>query len=130
MRAQVVIIGGGPAGLLLGQLLHRRGIEAVVLERKTRDYVLGRIRAGVLESGLVALLEEAGVANRLRAEGFVHDGTRIAAGGEIFHVDFKALTGKPVIVYGQTEMTRDLYDARAATGARTVFELGSGFGYS
>lgn len=123
MRAQVVIIGGGPSGLLLGQLLHRRGIDAVVLERKTREYVLGRVRAGVLETGLVRLMEEAGVAERLHRDGFVHDGTRIAAGGEIFHIDFKALTGTSVVVYGQTEVTRDLYDAREAVGARTEFEV-------
>ena len=123
MRTQVVIIGGGPSGLLLGQLLHRAGIEAVVLERKTRDYVLGRIRAGVLETGLVKLMEEAGVAQRLHAEGFVHDGTQIAVGNEMFHIDFKALTGTPVIVYGQTEVTRDLYDAREAAGARTIFQV-------
>lgn len=123
MRTQIVIIGGGPSGLLLGQLLHRAGIDAVVLERKTRDYVLGRIRAGVLETGLVKLMEEAGVADRLHAEGFVHDGTQIAVGDQMFHVDFKALTGTPVIVYGQTEVTCDLYDAREAAGAQTIFEV-------
>ena len=113
MRVQVVIIGGGPSGLLLGQLLHRRGIDAVVLERKTRDYVLGRIRAGVLETGLVQLMEEAGCARRLHAEGYILDGTCIANGDDSFHIDFRALTGTPVVVYGQTELTRDLYDARA-----------------
>lgn len=123
MRTQIVVIGGGPSGLLLGQLLHRAGIDAVVLERKTRDYVLGRIRAGVLETGLVKLMEEAGVADRLHAEGFVHDGTQIAVGDQMFHVDFKALTGTPVIVYGQAEVTRDLYDAREAAGAPTIFEV-------
>ena len=123
MRTQVVIIGGGPSGLLLGQLLHRNGIEAVVLERKTRDYVLGRIRAGVLETGLVRLMEEAGVADRLHREGFVHDGTQVAWDGGMFHIDFKDLTGTPVIVYGQTEVTHDLYDAREAAGAETVFEV-------
>ncbi len=123
MRVQVVIIGGGPSGLLLGQLLHRRGIDAVVLERKTRDYVLGRIRAGVLETGLVQLMEEAGCARRLHAEGYIHDGTCIANGDDSFHIDFRALTGTPVVVYGQTELTRDLYDARADCGAPTEFQV-------
>ncbi|WP_420395100.1 4-hydroxybenzoate 3-monooxygenase [Nioella sp.] len=123
MRSQVVIIGGGPSGLLLGQLLHRKGIDAVVLERKTRDYVLGRIRAGVLETGLVTLMREAGVADRMDAESIVHDGTVIAYGEDQFRVDFVETTGESVVVYGQTELTRDLYDAREACGAKTLFEV-------
>ena len=123
MRTQVVIIGGGPSGLLLGQLLHRAGVEAVVLERKTRDYVLSRIRAGVLEQGMASLLKEAGVDARMRAEGLAHDGTLIAYDDAMFRVDFAKHTGQPVIVYGQTEVTRDLYDARAAAGAQTLFNV-------
>ena len=123
MRTQVAIIGGGPSGLLLAQLLQRRGIDSIVLERKTKDYVLGRIRAGVLEQGLVGLLEEAGCADRLHAEGFSHDGTLIAYGDEMFRIDFKEHTGTPVIVYGQTEVTRDLYEAREKAGGPIVFNV-------
>lgn len=123
MRTQVVIIGGGPSGLLLGQLLHGRGIEAVVLERRSREHVLGRIRAGILETGFVALMHEAGVGERMERECLVHNGITISHGDAEFHIDFKELTGDHVVVYGQTEVTRDLYDARAAAGAPTVFEV-------
>lgn len=123
MKTQVAIIGGGPSGLLLSQLLHTRGIESIVLERKTKDYVLGRIRAGVLEQGLVRLLEEAGCAERLHAEGYVHDGTLVSYGDEMFRVDFTEHTGTPVIVYGQTEVTRDLYSAREAAGGLIEYEV-------
>ncbi|WP_243268515.1 4-hydroxybenzoate 3-monooxygenase [Sulfitobacter sp. DSM 110093] len=123
MRTQVAIIGGGPSGLLLSQLLHTRGIESVVLERKTKDYVLGRIRAGVLEQGLVGLMEEAGCAERLHAEGYPHDGTLLSYGNEMFRVDFKEHTGTPVMVYGQTEVTRDLYEAREKAGGLVEFNV-------
>jgi p-hydroxybenzoate 3-monooxygenase len=123
MRTQVVIIGSGPSGLLLGQLLHRAGIDTVVLERKSRDYVLSRVRAGVLEQGTVGLIEEAGVGARMRREGLVHDGFEIAFAGERHRVAVTELTGgRSVMVYGQTEVTRDLMDGRDASGAPTVYE--------
>ncbi|GAA6163502.1 4-hydroxybenzoate 3-monooxygenase [Pelagimonas sp. KU-00592-HH] len=121
MRTQVAIIGGGPSGLLLSQLLHRKGIDTVVLERKTRDYVLGRIRAGILETGFVNLMREAGVADRMDKECFVHDGTVISHGDTQFTIDFKDLTDTSVVVYGQTEVTRDLYDAREAMDGTVIF---------
>lgn len=123
MKTKVAIIGGGPSGLLLSQLLHTRGIDSVILERQTKDYVLGRIRAGVLEQGLVALMEEAGCAERMHAEGFTHDGTLISYGQEMFRVDFSEHTGTPVMVYGQTEVTRDLYAAREQTGGKIVYQV-------
>lgn len=123
MRTQVCIIGGGPSGLLLSQLLDKKGIDSIVLERKTRDYVLGRIRAGVLEKGLEDLMEEAGVADRMKAEGFAHDGTLIAYGDEQFRIDFAKHAGTAVMVYGQTEVTRDLYDAREAAGGQIEFNV-------
>ncbi|MCV2882208.1 4-hydroxybenzoate 3-monooxygenase [Actibacterium sp. XHP0104] len=121
MRTQVCIIGGGPSGLLLSQLLHNKGIDTIILERKTRDYVLSRIRAGVLEKGFVELMREAGVGKRMDAKSYIHDGTVIAYGNEEFRIDFTAHTGTPVVIYGQTELTRDLYDAREADGAKLIF---------
>ncbi len=121
MKTQVCIIGGGPSGLLLSQHLHRQDIDTIVLERKTRDYVLGRIRAGILEIGLVNQMRDAGVAVRMDAEGFVHEGTQISYDDEMFGIDFVGHTGTPVLVYGQTEVTRDLYDARDAMGGKIVF---------
>jgi p-hydroxybenzoate 3-monooxygenase len=120
-RTQVAIVGAGPAGLLLGQLLRRAGIDAVILERQTPDYVLGRIRAGVLEQGTVELLEEAGVGARCRAEGLRHGGIELAFEGRRHRIDFGALIGGQVTVYGQTEVTRDLMAAREADGATTVY---------
>jgi len=123
MRVQVAIIGAGPSGLLLGQLLHRAGIDAIILEQRSSDYVLGRIRAGVLEQGAVDLLDRAGVGARLHAEGLVHGGIELSFGGARHRIDFRRLTGgKHVTVYGQTEVTRDLMHARAAAGAKTVYE--------
>ncbi len=114
MRTKVAIIGAGPSGLLLGQLLQRAGIDNVILEQRAPEYVLGRIRAGVLEQGAVAMLDEAGVGARLHAEGLVHAGIEISWAGGRQRVDLNGLTGgKNVIVYGQTEVTRDLMAARA-----------------
>ncbi|WP_146589327.1 4-hydroxybenzoate 3-monooxygenase [Puniceibacterium confluentis] len=123
MQTQVVIIGGGPSGLLLAQLLHVQGIEVVVLERKTREYVLGRIRAGVLERGLISLLAQAQVETRIDTEGFRHDGTVISYDDQHFRINFTEHTEHPVVVYGQTEVTRDLYDAREKTGGTTFFNV-------
>lgn len=120
MRTQVCIIGGGPAGLLLSQILHRAGIDSIVLEQRSREYVLGRIRAGVLEHGLCEMLRAAGVGERLDREGFVHDGTVIAAAGHEIRIDFRELTGQTVTIYGQTEVTRDLYAARDAMGGTVI----------
>ncbi len=115
MKTRVGIIGGGPSGLLLSQILHLRGIESVILERQSREYVLGRIRAGVLEQGLTDMLRAAGVGERMDRQGLIHGGFSMAFDGRIERIDLEGLTGgKTVMVYGQTEVTRDLYDARDA----------------
>jgi p-hydroxybenzoate 3-monooxygenase len=122
-RTQVAIIGAGPSGLLLGQLLQKKGIDNVILEARSGEYVLGRIRAGVLEEITVRKLREAGCAARLDAEGLVHHGTCISFAGQLHRLDIHALTGgKVVTVYGQTEVTRDLMAARSQCGASTVYE--------
>jgi p-hydroxybenzoate 3-monooxygenase len=117
-----VIIGAGPAGLLLGQLLLRHGIDNVILERQTAEHVAGRVRAGLIEQGTVDLLDSTGLGARLHREGLVHDGTQITVDGVRHHINFKALTGKTVTVYGQTEITHDLMEARAAAAALSVYE--------
>jgi p-hydroxybenzoate 3-monooxygenase len=121
MRVQVAIIGGGPSGLLLSQLLNRAGIETAIIERQSRDYVLKRIRAGVLEWGTVEILRNAGVGARMDREGLVHEGTYLAAQNRQFRIDFKKACGTQVMVYGQTEVTKDLYTAQDVLGAR-IFE--------
>jgi p-hydroxybenzoate 3-monooxygenase len=123
MRSQVAIIGAGPSGLILAQLLAKAGIDAIILEAQTADYVLGRIRAGVLEQVAVDLLDEAGVGTRLHAEGLPHRGFDLLINDVRRRIDLHALTGgKQVMVYGQTELTRDLMEARAAAGLTTVYE--------
>jgi len=125
VRTQVAIIGAGPSGLLLGQLLHKAGIANVILERQSADYVLGRIRAGVLEQVAVDLMDECGVGARMHKEGLVHAGIELLFQGERHRIDFPGLTGgKTVMVYGQTEVTRDLMAARAAAGLPTLYEVG------
>lgn len=123
MRTQVAIIGAGPSGLLLGQLLHKAGIDAVIIERQSADYVLSRIRAGVLEQVTSDLLDEAGVGHRMHREGIPHTGFDLLFDGQRHRIDLLELTGgKKVMVYGQTEVTRDLMDARTAAGLTTVYQ--------
>jgi p-hydroxybenzoate 3-monooxygenase len=121
-RIPVVIVGAGPSGLLLAALLHRHGIDTVVLEQRSADYVLGRIRAGILEQVTTDLLDEAGVGARMHAEGLPHDGFDLCFDGQRHRIDMFALTGKRVMVYGQTEVTRDLMEARQAAGLPLVYE--------
>jgi p-hydroxybenzoate 3-monooxygenase len=122
-RTQVAIVGAGPAGLLLGQLLHRAGVDAVIVERQTAAYVQSRIRAGVLEQGTTDLLRHAGVGERMDREGLVHTGVEMLFGGQRHRIDLPALTGgKQVMVYGQTEVTRDLMQARQSVGLPTIYE--------
>lgn len=124
MRRHVVIIGGGPSGLLLGQLLHGIGIDALILERSSQEHVLSRVRAGVLEEGTVGLVRATGLAGRLDVRGLKHDGFEIAFDGRRHRIDLHALTcGKRVVIYGQTELTADLMCGREATGAATAYEV-------
>lgn len=121
MKTQVAIVGAGPAGLLLGHLLRAEGIDCVVLERQTGDYVLSRIRAGVLEQVTVSLMERLGLDARMKAEGLPHDGFNLADGERLIHIDVAGLTGQSVMVYGQTELTRDLMEAAAPRGLEVIY---------
>jgi p-hydroxybenzoate 3-monooxygenase len=124
LSTQVLIVGAGPSGLLLGQLLHKAGVANLIVERQTAEHVRGRIRAGVLEQTTVDLLDEAGVGARMHAEGLVHHGFELMFDGHRHHVDLSRLTGgKSVMVYGQTEVTRDLMEARAAEGLQTLYSV-------
>jgi p-hydroxybenzoate 3-monooxygenase len=123
MRTQVAIIGAGPAGLLLAHLLHQHGIDSVVLEAKSRQYVENRVRAGVLEQQSVDILNQAGVGARMMAEGLLHHGLRLHFAGRSHRIDFEALTGRAVMIYGQQEVVRDLVVARLAAGQPLYFEV-------
>jgi p-hydroxybenzoate 3-monooxygenase len=124
MRTQVAIVGAGPAGLTLAQLLHLEGIDSVVIENRSREYVEARIRAGVLEQGVVDLFTEAGVGERMAREGLVHEGVELQFAGERHRIDLKGLTGgKTIMVYGQTEVVKDLIQARLAAGRPLLFEV-------
>ena len=122
MKTQVCIVGAGPAGLLLGHLLRAEGIDCVVLERRSPEYVLSRIRAGVLERITVSLMERLGLDARLKAEGLPHGGFNLADGERMIRIDIAELTGQQVVVYGQTELTRDLMDAREERGLEVIYE--------
>ncbi len=123
MRTQVAIIGAGPSGLLLGQLLHTAGIDAVILERQSADYVLSRIRAGVLEQVTIDLMDEAGVGTRMHQQGLVHNGFDMLFKGQRHRINLDRLTGgRHVMVYGQTEVTKDLMEARQLAGLTTIYQ--------
>jgi len=123
MRTQVVIVGAGPSGLLLGQILFKAGVDAIILERQSPEYVLSRIRAGVLEQVTLDILAKAGVDQRLKQEGLVHTGFDLLFKGVRHRIDLTSLTGgQKVMVYGQTEVTKDLMDARQTAGLTSIYE--------
>ncbi len=122
IRTQVAIIGAGPAGLFLAHLLHQAGVDAVVVERKDRAYVEGRVRAGVLEQITVDLMERLDLGARMRREGLVHGGTNLSHDGETFHIDLAGLTGSTVMVYGQQEVMKDLFDAAETRGVSIIYD--------
>ncbi|MEP7452354.1 4-hydroxybenzoate 3-monooxygenase [Phyllobacterium sp. SB3] len=122
MRTQVVIIGSGPAGLLLGGLLTRVGIDNVILDRVSKDYILHRVRAGVLEEGTIGLVDKAGAGARMHAQGLTHEGFSLAFNDRNHRIDLHALTGKSVMIYGQTELTSDLMAVREASGSTTIYD--------
>src|ERR1700744_3875426 len=123
MRTQVAIIGAGPAGLLLAHLLYRRGIECVVLESRSREYVENRVRAGVLEHQSVDILNAAGVGSRMMREGLSHAGIFLHFAGESHRIDFEELTGRSVVIYGQQEVVKDLIAARRQAALPLFFEV-------
>jgi p-hydroxybenzoate 3-monooxygenase len=122
-RSRVAVIGGGPAGSLLAYLLHLEGIDSVILELRSRAHVLGRVRAGVIEQGSAEILKQAGLGHRLEAEGFTHGGVQVTFAGDMLRVDFEGLTGRHVIVYGQTELQKDLYEGIDAAGIPLIDEV-------
>ena len=122
IRTQVGIVGAGPAGLVLSQLLHREGIDSVVVEARSREYCEQRVRAGVLEQGTVELLTEMGVGDRMKREGLIHDGVEIRFNGRGHRIDFKELTGRSITIYAQQEVVKDLIAARLAARAEILFE--------
>ena len=122
MRTQVGIVGGGPSGLLLARLLGLAGIDTVVLEKRTPEYLRARVRAGLLEQGTVDLLTEAGVGERLARERLIHEGVELAFGGQRHRIDLKGLAGKVVSIYGQAEIQKDLMAAHEATGTNVIYE--------
>jgi p-hydroxybenzoate 3-monooxygenase len=122
VRTKVAIVGGGPAGMLLSHLLWRSGIDNVVIEQRSREYVEARVRAGVIEQGTSDLLRSLGLGSRMDTEGFVHEGVNISNSRTPFRVDFKALVGRVVMVYGQTEIQKDLYDSGVGDNRPIVFE--------
>ncbi|HEV7985392.1 MAG TPA: 4-hydroxybenzoate 3-monooxygenase [Steroidobacteraceae bacterium] len=121
-RTQIAIIGAGPSGLLLGQLLAKSGVSNIILEQRCAEYVLGRIRAGVIEKWSADLLDEAGVGARMHRDGLTHEGIELCFGGQRHRIDFSDLVGKSVVIYGQTEITRDLMNGRAGAGGETIYE--------
>ena len=124
MKTQICIIGGGPSGLLLAQLLNNNAIDTVVIERRNKEHVLSRIRAGVLEQGFSKMMRDAGCGERMDKEGEVHSGFQIADGNRLKRIDLSKLTGgRTVMVYGQTELTRDLYDARERANGLTIYNV-------
>ena len=120
---QIAIVGAGPSGLLLSQLLNKSGIKTAIIERSSKEHVLSRIRAGVLERGTVQLLEQAGVSDRMHREGHVHEGCLLSQNDLQIRINFKELTGASVMVYGQTEVTKDLYDAQDEMGTPRFHEV-------